>query len=230
MTRRIRSRTIRGLLTPLRASLAAGLVAGCAAGGAAPGGTPAAREEGRRPALPVAQLLGPMRGGVPGQGPLGRSLAAQARAARTVPGAEVEAVESAVLVRLPADLLFERGQSSLRPAARGRLRGLAAALGEPHTRLLVTAHADASAPEATSLERSRARAEAVRAALVAEGVASERIAAAGLGGALPLASNATPEGRQRNRRVEVEIRPDAELRAAPRADRRRAPRHEANAP
>jgi outer membrane protein OmpA-like peptidoglycan-associated protein len=47
------------------------------------------------------------------------------------------------------------------------------------------------------------RAEAVRDALVSRGVDAARIDAVGLGETAPVATNDTPEGRARNRRVEV---------------------------
>jgi outer membrane protein OmpA-like peptidoglycan-associated protein len=51
----------------------------------------------------------------------------------------------------------------------------------------------------------------VRAFLVSEGVASARISAVGVGASMPVASNATEAGRQQNRRVQIEIRPDCEV-------------------
>ena len=53
---------------------------------------------------------------------------------------------------------------------------------------------------------SKKRAEAVRAALVVRGVKgkdAQRLAPAGFGAAMPVADNATEEGRARNRRVKL---------------------------
>jgi OOP family OmpA-OmpF porin len=52
---------------------------------------------------------------------------------------------------------------------------------------------------------SKQRAEAVGAYLVSKGVAADRITTDGLGASKPIASNATPEGREANRRVEFVI-------------------------
>ena len=52
---------------------------------------------------------------------------------------------------------------------------------------------------------SERRALAVRSALVDAGVSPQRISTEGYGMARPVADNSTPEGRQRNRRVEIVI-------------------------
>ena len=58
-----------------------------------------------------------------------------------------------------------------------------------------------------NLDLSRERAWSVREALVGRGVPSHRISTQGYGETVPVASNASSAGRQRNRRVEV-IFPD----------------------
>jgi outer membrane protein OmpA-like peptidoglycan-associated protein len=52
---------------------------------------------------------------------------------------------------------------------------------------------------------SERRAYAIRTALIADGIAAERIDVRGYGKAFPIASNTDPTGRQMNRRVEVVI-------------------------
>jgi chemotaxis protein MotB len=52
---------------------------------------------------------------------------------------------------------------------------------------------------------SKARADAVAAVLVEQGVPARLITTSGLGEAHPVASNATPAGRAQNRRVEIDI-------------------------
>jgi len=56
---------------------------------------------------------------------------------------------------------------------------------------------------------SEQRAESVRDYLVAQGVSAPSITARGLGKMQPIASNDTPDGRQRNRRVELVLSGDA---------------------
>ncbi|RLF54838.1 MAG: hypothetical protein DRN37_09760, partial [Thermoplasmata archaeon] len=50
-------------------------------------------------------------------------------------------------------------------------------------------------------------AKAVKNYLVLKGISARRITSMGFGETMPVASNATPEGRQKNRRVEIEIKP-----------------------
>jgi outer membrane protein OmpA-like peptidoglycan-associated protein len=58
---------------------------------------------------------------------------------------------------------------------------------------------------------SEQRSDRVRNFLIAEGVASPRVTAIGFGESMPVSTNASPEGRQQNRRVEIEIRPYDEV-------------------
>jgi OOP family OmpA-OmpF porin len=67
-------------------------------------------------------------------------------------------------------------------------------------------HTDATGEEAWNMQVSRARAQAVADHLIASGVAVERLIIDGRGSQQPLASNDTVQGRERNRRIEFELR------------------------
>lgn len=71
----------------------------------------------------------------------------------------------------------------------------------PEARIEVGGHTDSQGPADFNRRLSLARAEAVRAALAERGIARARLVARGFGEAEPVASNATPEGRARNRRI-----------------------------
>ncbi len=71
----------------------------------------------------------------------------------------------------------------------------------PGASLVLIGYADATGAVLTNVQLSRDRAHSVEAALTARGIAVAEVT--GLGAALPLASNETPQGRQKNRRVEV---------------------------
>jgi OOP family OmpA-OmpF porin len=72
-------------------------------------------------------------------------------------------------------------------------------------------HSDSSGSDAANLIASRRRAEAIRAYLLKRGIAAERISVVALGEARPVAPNRNldgsddPEGRAKNRRVEIEV-------------------------
>ena len=67
----------------------------------------------------------------------------------------------------------------------------------------IVGHSDNQGSQASNIALSRSRASAVLEALAARGVSRDRMEAWGVGYLAPLVSNATPEGRARNRRVEI---------------------------
>jgi OOP family OmpA-OmpF porin len=76
----------------------------------------------------------------------------------------------------------------------------------PHVqKVSIEGHASDEGEDQHNLILSKARAEAVRAYLVAKGVSADRLSSTGHGEAKPLVSNDTPEGREKNRRVEFHI-------------------------
>ena len=76
----------------------------------------------------------------------------------------------------------------------------------PFTEVFVEGHADSSGNQLKNKKLSELRAKTVAIFLKNQGVKTERLAISGYGATKPIASNATPEGRKRNRRVIVKIR------------------------
>ncbi len=72
--------------------------------------------------------------------------------------------------------------------------------------IAITGHSDASGNETNNKTLSRARAQVVADYLVAHGVAADALAVAGAGSEFPIADNATPQGREQNRRIEFKLR------------------------
>ena len=108
---------------------------------------------------------------------------------------------------LPDEVLFASGSDRLEPGAERRLRTVAKALRDhPATQAVVRGHASAAEPRDAALSEARSR--VVRDFLLHEGVAPSRVVAVGMGSRFPVASERTAEGRQRNRRAEIEIHSD----------------------
>jgi len=102
------------------------------------------------------------------------------------------------------DIAFAPGQASLRPEARASLGKLVAFVNQDRAKpIRIEGHTDARGNVNANQLLSQRRADAVRDALVAAGIAAKRITAIGLGESQPVASNDSEEGRARNRRVDV---------------------------
>ncbi len=120
--------------------------------------------------------------------------------------AEVEERDHTIKVTFGTGLLFGFDSADLRSDARVRLSNLAASLQKnPNTRVTIVGHTDSVGTAAYNRELSERRAAAAAQVLMDEGVAPDRIQSEGRGESEPIASNATEEGRERNRRVEVII-------------------------
>ena len=102
------------------------------------------------------------------------------------------------------DIAFAPGQVGLRPEAKASLGQLVAFVNRDPTKpIRIEGHTDSRGKPESNRVLSQHRADAVRAALVAAGVAANRITSVGLGEDQPVADNDTEEGRARNRRVDV---------------------------
>lgn len=109
-------------------------------------------------------------------------------------------------MNLSEEVLFRTGSADLRPGAVERLEVLADYLrAEPQVRIAIDGHTDAIGSDTANLSLSLRRAAGVRAALDEMGVTRARFLVAGHGEAQPVASDATPTGRQQNRRVEITL-------------------------
>ncbi|MFO0334508.1 MAG: OmpA family protein, partial [Pseudomonadota bacterium] len=119
---------------------------------------------------------------------------------------QAERTQRGLVVTLGNDVLFEVGRAELEPGSARAIERLAEFMREhPERSVLVEGFTDSTGSDAYNLELSRARADAVRAALVSRGIGADRVATVGHGEQYAIASNSNPGGRQLNRRVEVVI-------------------------
>lgn len=136
------------------------------------------------------------------------ALAAQKRAeelAERVDELEAQQTERGLVLTL-GDVLFDVDEATLKPGGQRAVTELTAFLNEyPERNVLIEGHTDNTGSDEYNLELSEDRANAVRQALIANGIAQTRIRAHGLGEQYPVVGNETSAGRQQNRRVEVII-------------------------
>jgi outer membrane protein OmpA-like peptidoglycan-associated protein len=120
--------------------------------------------------------------------------------------------EGNVLILRLVGLTFASGSSVVDPAYRPVLQKAKDAVDVfPRSRIVIEGHTDSYGSDEANLALSRARAESVGAYLTTEfGVAAHRISATGYGETRPIANNETPQGRARNRRIDLRIEPEIE--------------------
>jgi OOP family OmpA-OmpF porin len=119
---------------------------------------------------------------------------------------EAQKTERGWTLTLGADLLFDVGQAALKPSGRRAIASVARFMRERGERkIVIEGFTDNSGSAAFNQRLSERRAQAVRDALVKQGIDAERIEARGLGAQNPVASNDDPNGRSLNRRVEIMI-------------------------
>ncbi len=101
-------------------------------------------------------------------------------------------------------VFFGSGSPALSEKARGTVGLAIESAGRPGTTTIVlVGHSDAAGPADSNLHLSQRRAEAVRDALVAGGIASSRISITARGASQPLVQTRSPD--ENNRRVEITV-------------------------
>src|ERR1700686_767848 len=109
-----------------------------------------------------------------------------------------------------SDVLFDTGSFTLKPGAREKLAKVSGILlAHPGLIMQIEGHTDSVGSDGFNVRLSEQRADSVRDFLGEQGVSLSSITAQGFGKAEPVATNDTPEGRQRNRRVEIVVNGDS---------------------
>lgn len=125
---------------------------------------------------------------------------------------QVKETETEVRVELAADVLFDFDKATLLPKAEDTLKKAAAFIGQRAKGIVrIEGHTDSKGDDSYNQKLSERRADAVRRWFAGNGLARLRFSSKGLGETRPAAPNAKPdgaddpEGRQKNRRVEIVI-------------------------
>jgi len=109
-------------------------------------------------------------------------------------------------VSLATDTHFDFDRSALRPEGKARLDDLSGKVGGINLEVVIAVgHTCSIGSDAYNQKLSVRRAESVKRYLVAKGIEANRIYTEGKGEKQPADSKKTREGRQKNRRVEIEV-------------------------
>jgi len=128
-------------------------------------------------------------------------------------GAEIKETAAEIKISLQGEILFDFDKSNLRPAAESTLAQVAKMIGSyPKAQVLIEGYTDAKGSDSYNAKLSDRRAVSVKNWFAKHGVAANSMQTHGWGAAKPLAPNThpdgsdDPEGRQKNRRVEITIK------------------------
>jgi len=155
--------------------------------------------------------IGAAIGGV-GGGSVGRMMDNQERELRealaTSEAAAVRREGNLLALTFKGDVTFDTNSTVVKPGLLTEIDRVAQVFTQyPDTLIQVEGHTDSVGSENYNLELSYRRANSVRDLLVQRGVYMNRIETLGFGEIMPVATNDSAEGRQRNRRVEIKVAP-----------------------
>lgn len=162
--------------------------------------------------------LGAVIGGVIGGGAgvlIGSKMDKQAKKIEEeIPGAQVERVEDGIVVTFDesSGVYFDTNKFNVNSASQTTLNKLIAVFKEfPDTNILVVGHTDSAGADDYNMTLSKNRALAVTNYLTQSGLSAGRLTTNWFGETQPVQDNATPEGRAKNRRVNVAILPNEKM-------------------
>lgn len=115
-----------------------------------------------------------------------------------------QTADNQLKLSIPNDISFDTGRSDIKPNLRPILDQFAQGLSQqPSMEVRIVGHTDNTGSDAINNPLSVNRAQSARDYLVMRGVSSSRISIDGRGSREPIASNASADGRARNRRIDI---------------------------
>jgi outer membrane protein OmpA-like peptidoglycan-associated protein len=113
-----------------------------------------------------------------------------------------------IILNMPGNITFQTNSADINANFYSVLNSVVLVLNEYNKTLIdVMGHTDSTGTDAINQPLSERRAASVGQYLISQGIDSRRVATQGFGKTRPVASNDTPEGRQQNRRVELQLAP-----------------------
>lgn len=161
----------------------------------------------------VGIILGAAIGGIAG-GVIGKYMDKAAKDISDDLGndATVVRVGEGIVVSFDSGLLFDFDKDNLKPETKKNLDKLAASLNEyKDTEVKILGHTDNQGTSAYNQGLSERRASSVKSFLTSQGVAGSRLLTFGYGESDPVSTNSTESGRGLNRRVEIVLVADEDL-------------------
>ncbi|RPH36669.1 OmpA family protein, partial [bacterium] len=129
--------------------------------------------------------------------------------------AKIERVGEGIKITFNSGILFKTNSADLQPEAKANIEKLGTILKKyADTNILVEGHTDSTGTDVYNQTLSEKRAQSVAQFTQNQGVASTRFTIKGYGESQPLVSNSTTDGRQQNRRVEIAIMANDDLKKA----------------
>ncbi|MDO5608423.1 MAG: OmpA family protein [Capnocytophaga sp.] len=164
----------------------------------------------------VGAVLGAAIGGAAGA-VIGNQMDKQAKKIEEeIPGAEVKRVDDGIIVTFDENsgVYFDTNKSDVNAASQATLNKLVSVLQEyPETNVVVVGHTDSTGSDTYNMTLSEKRAKSVTNYFIQKGLTASRFTTQWFGESQPEYDNATPEGRAKNRRVNVVIVPNETMKA-----------------
>ena len=164
----------------------------------------------------LGAVLGTVVGGAAGA-VIGNQMDKQAKKIEEeIPGAEVKRVDDGIVVTFDENsgVYFETAKHNINEKSKETLNKLIAVLKEyPETNVVVAGYTDSVGKDEYNMGLSKRRAQSVTNYFTSNGLAASRFTTKWFGEQNPVADNGTPEGRAKNRRVNVVIVPNEKMKA-----------------
>jgi outer membrane protein OmpA-like peptidoglycan-associated protein len=162
----------------------------------------------------IGAAIGAAIGGAGGAG-VGKMMDNQEKEMRAAlassEAASVSREGNLLAVTFKGDVTFDTNSAVVRPGLYSEINRVAGVMNQyPKTLIRVEGHTDSIGSNEYNMGLSNRRATAVKNLLVQRGISANRIEVVGFGETMPVASNNTEAGRQKNRRVEIKIAPQVQ--------------------